>query len=41
MFKNKDGNYAFEIIGAGREARQVEQFASSVAEQIRKAHGEV
>jgi hypothetical protein len=41
MFKQKDGNYAFEIIGAGRDAGLVEQFAASVAEQIRKAHVEV
>jgi hypothetical protein len=41
MFKNRDGNYAFEIIGAGRDAARVEEFAVSVAERIRKAHVEV
>ncbi|MBI3852824.1 MAG: hypothetical protein HY298_21425 [Verrucomicrobia bacterium] len=40
VFKLKGGNYAFEVIGAGPEAVRVEQFVSSVAEQIGKEHGE-
>ena len=36
VFKLKDGNFAFEIIGAGPNAVRANQFASSVAEQIRK-----
>ena len=41
MFKQKDGNWAFEIIGAGRDAARVEEFVASVAEQIQKAQVEV
>jgi hypothetical protein len=40
MFKNRDGVYAFEIVGAGPDARGVEQFASAVSHQIQKAHGD-
>lgn len=40
IFKNKNADYAFEIIGAGPDATQVEEFVTLVAEQIRKAnHG--
>src|SRR5260370_4977042 len=41
MFKNKAANYVFEIIGAGPDACQVDQFVSSVIEQIRKTSKEV
>jgi hypothetical protein len=37
MFKFKDGSYAFEIVGAGKDSLHVEQFALTVAEQIGKA----
>jgi hypothetical protein len=40
MFKNTGGIYAFEIVGAGQDAGRVEQFVSSVSQQIRKARGE-
>lgn len=36
MFKNRDGVYAFEIVGAGPDARGVEQFAATVSQQIQK-----
>ena len=41
MFKNKTGDYAFEIIGAGPDAGHVEEFISSVTRQIRRANREV
>ncbi len=41
MFKNKTGDYAFEIIGAGPDAGHVEEFISSVTGQIQRANREV
>jgi len=40
IFKNQDGVYAFEVIGAGPDTHRVEEFVSSVSQQIRRAHGE-
>jgi hypothetical protein len=41
MFKNKTGDYAFEIIGAGPDAGRVEEFITSVTGQIQRAKHEV
>jgi hypothetical protein len=38
IFKNRDGVYAFEIVGAGPDTDRVEQFALAVSEQIQRAH---
>jgi hypothetical protein len=37
MFKNRDGQYLFEIAGVGRDANRVEDFVASVAQQMEKS----
>ncbi|MGA2686099.1 MAG: hypothetical protein ABSF51_13720 [Verrucomicrobiota bacterium] len=41
MFKNKTGDYVFEIVGAGPDAGRVEQFISLVTQQVQRANLEV
>jgi hypothetical protein len=40
MFKNRDGVFVFEIVGAGRDAHRLDEFVSAVSQQIQKARND-